>query len=199
MWPDSAPISTGIDPASLAFDVDGVVADTMGLFLDIASSDYRVAGVRYEDISCYQLTDCIDMDSAVIDAIIERLMKGSYRQALKALDGASEVLSRIAAKKSPILFVTARPHPGPLEHWFEEVLKMPGESVDLVATGSSKSKADILLKKGITHFVEDRLDTCFDLQQIGVTPIVFKQPWNRQKHPFLEVASWKELSALLAF
>lgn len=191
--------SMQIDPALLAFDVDGVVADTMGLFLDIATSDYRVSGVNYEDISCYQLSECIDMDSTVIDAIIEHLMEGSYRQPLKPFDGASEVLNRIAAKKSPVLFVTARPHPGPLEDWFAEVLQMPGECVDLVATGSSKSKADVLIKRGITHFVEDRLDTCFDLEQIGVRPIVFRQPWNRQQHPFEEVGSWEEISNLLAF
>ena len=30
-----------IDPASIAFDIDGVIADTMGLFLDIALPRYQ--------------------------------------------------------------------------------------------------------------------------------------------------------------
>jgi 5'(3')-deoxyribonucleotidase len=190
--------STGIDPTLVAFDIDGVVADTMGLFLDIAASDYQVTGVRYEDISCYYLDECIDMDTAIIDAIVERLLEGDYRQLLKPFAGASEVLRRMAKTNGRVLFVTARPHPGPLENWFVEALQMPPEWVDIVATGSSQDKADILLRRGIAYFVEDRLDTCFALHKIGVAPIVFRQPWNREAHPFLEVGSWAEIGRLLA-
>ncbi len=189
---------TGIDPAVVAFDIDGVVADTMGLFLDIAAADYQITHVRYEDISCYYLEECVDMDSAVIDAIVKRLLEGNYRQPLKPLEGASEVLRCMAKTNDRVLFVTARPHPGPLTHWFGQALQMPPDSVDIVATGSSRDKAEVLLQRGIAYFVEDRLDTCFALEKIGVTPIVFKQPWNRAAHPFTEVGSWAEIGRLLA-
>jgi uncharacterized protein len=45
--------------------------------------------------------------------------------------------------------------------------------------------------------VEDRLETCLQLADHGITPIVFAQPWNRQPHPFPEVANWPELGGLL--
>ena len=40
-----------IDPTSVAFDIDGVIADTMALFLDIARKEYRVNGICYEDMT----------------------------------------------------------------------------------------------------------------------------------------------------
>ena len=57
----------------------------------------------------------------------------------------------------------------------------------------------MLLEKNITCFVEDRLDTCYRLQDAGIRPIVFKQPWNREPHPFVEVGSWKQLEDLIDF
>ena len=38
-----------IHPASVAFDIDGVIADTMTLFLDIAGDVFHMSGIRYED------------------------------------------------------------------------------------------------------------------------------------------------------
>ena len=70
---------------------------------------------------------------------------------------------------------------------------------DIVATGSFEAKADVLLERNVTCFVEDRLDTCFLLERAGITPILFKQPWNRQPHGFVEVGSWSELEALIHF
>jgi hypothetical protein len=47
--------------------------------------------------------------------------------------------------------------------------------------------------------VEDRLETCFPLQEAGITPVLFRQPWNRKSHPFMEVGTWKELESLIEF
>ena len=71
--------------------------------------------------------------------------------------------------------------------------------MEVITTGSFDAKADVLNQKKMTFFVEDRLETCYMLQQAGITPILFKQPWNRKEHPFIEVGSWKELEALMAY
>jgi len=42
-----------IDPMTVAFDVDGVIADTMTLFLELARREYGIAGLNYEDITSY--------------------------------------------------------------------------------------------------------------------------------------------------
>jgi 5'(3')-deoxyribonucleotidase len=186
-----------IDPASVAFDVDGVIADTMALFLDIARDEFDVRGIRYEDITCYNLVDCIGMDPAVIDRILSRILEGRYTRTLKAIPGAAAVLRRVARRAEPLLLVTARPHIGPVDGWVRGLLADDAAGVTIVATGSFEAKTEVLLDRGITHFVEDRLETCFTLAPTGITPVLFAQPWNRKPHPFVEVSSWAELDRLI--
>ena len=153
-----------IDPASVAFDIDGVIADTMSLFLDIARDDFDVSGIRYEDITCYNLTDCIQMDAETIDTVVERLLEGNYTAPLRPIEGAAEVLKRIGRHHRPVLFVTARPHLGPIRDWMLDLLSLNSDAVDMVATGSFENKAEVLLDRNISCFVEDRLETCFRIQ-----------------------------------
>ncbi len=66
-------------------------------------------------------------------------------------------------------------------------------------TISFEDKKDVLLDKKVAYFVEDRLETCFLLHDAGISPVVFKQPWNRKPHPFPEVGNWQELETMIAF
>lgn len=188
-----------IDPKGLAFDIDGVIADTMTLFLDIARDEYRLKGLRYEDITCYTLEECLGIEPDIIDAIIKQIQDGNHRSALKAIDGSPEVLTRLGRKYAPILFVTARPYIGPILEWIQRLLPLKPDAVEVIATGSFESKIEILLSRGISCFVEDRLDTCFLLEKAGIRPVLFRQPWNRESHPFTEVGNWKELESLIEF
>ncbi len=188
-----------IDPASLAFDIDGVFADTMSLFLDIAREDYNVHDVSYADISCYMLEECIDIDPELIETILVRIMNGMHRPPLKPIAGATHVLTRIGRVHRPILFVTARPDGEPIYQWMQNILPLDGDSVEVVATGSFDAKIEVLTGRDISYFVEDRLETCYPLFAAGITPILFKQPWNRKRHPFMEVGTWKELESLIDF
>jgi hypothetical protein len=188
-----------IDPKSLAFDIDGVFADTMTLFLDIARDEYNINSVKYEDITSYILEECLDIDTKTLNEIIIRIMDGGYVAELKPLDGAVKVLSRIGRNHGPLLFVTARPYLGPIHDWISKLLPFGPEIIDVVPTGSFEDKADVLLSKGYSCFVEDRLETCFLLKDAGINPVLFKQPWNRGGHPFLEVGTWSELESMIEF
>lgn len=194
----AAPVQSGlIHPGAIAFDIDGVVADTMTLFLDIAREEFGINGIRYEDICCYNLEDCIDMDREVIDRIIALILEGGYRPSLKPIPGSAEVLARLAGLSQPVLLVTARPSIGPIRAFLDGILPgCPGD-LDIVATGSFEAKTEVLLSRRITHFVEDRLETCFTLDAAGITPVLFAQPWNRQRHPFIEVTSWGGIEELI--
>lgn len=188
-----------INPDSLAFDIDGVVADTMKLFLRIAKEDYNIGDVAYDQITSYWLEDCLGskIDKEVIDTIITRLLDGDYVQTLEPIDGASEVLNRLARINGPLIFVTARPYPGPIYNWMKETLGLADGDMNIIPTGSFEKKIDVLLEHEVNYFVEDRLETCFDLSEAGLQPILFKQPWNRRRHPFQEVANWNELNDLI--
>ena len=182
-----------IDPAVLAFDVDGVVADAMKLFLDIARNKHGVSGITKEDITSYMLEDCLDMSGDVILDVIKDIIDGSYKEVLRPIEGAVESLRRIRALGAPLLFVTARPRKSPVEKWLRTQLNMENGDMHVAATGSFEAKIDVLAQHGRNWFVEDRLETCFLLADAGINPVLFRQPWNRRPHPFKEVGSWEEL------
>ncbi len=188
-----------IDPASVAFDIDGVVADTMTLFLDIARQEFNINSIAYEDITCYNLADCLNIDPKIIDAVVTRILDGNYNAPLNPIAGAPQVLSRLGRHYGPVMFITARPYAGPLYGWIKQTLRLNSALIEIIATGSHEAKPGILQQHSIAHFVEDRLDTCFMLQDAGVRPVLFRQPWNREQHPFVEVGSWEELEKLLGF
>ena len=182
-----------IDPAALAFDIDGVIADTMHLFLDILADHYDVHTIQYEDITTYRLDHCLDLDEEILEGAVARILDGRYRAALKPCPGAAAVLQRIAKTTGRVLMVTARPDPGPIAGWMDQLLDGQHRRARIVATGSYEAKTEVLLANGIRWFVEDRLETCHLLKEAGIQPIVYCQPWNRMPHGYLEVASWQEL------
>jgi hypothetical protein len=188
-----------IDPALLAFDVDGVCADTMGLFLDILRDEYRIDHIRYEDITCYALEKCLQMDQYFIAEVISKILEGNYQSELKPIAGAIDVLTNIGNCHGPLVFVTARPHPGPIDEWLRKLLPLASDRIDIVATGSFEAKTEILISKNKAYFLEDRLDTCYTLSNAGITPLVFRQPWNQEQHPFIEVKDWDDLEKLIVF
>ncbi len=187
-----------IDAASLAFDIDGVFADIMSLFIDIARQEYKIDNLYYQDIKRYYIEECVNIKPEIISDIINKILDGKHSVPLKPIKGSTRVLNRLS-REGPLLFVTARPYLGTIYSWITETLSVDPALVEVVATGSFEAKADILLEKNISYFVEDRLETCFALKEKGVTPVLFKQPWNREKHPFIEVESWDELEAFIDF
>ncbi|MGD9055501.1 MAG: haloacid dehalogenase [Desulfobacterales bacterium] len=187
-----------INPASVAFDIDGVVADTMTLFLEIARQEYNLNSITYADITCYNLADCLDIDPKIIDAVVTRILDGNYSAPLNPIAGAPDVLFQLGSHFGLITFVTARPYSGPLDDWIHQTLRLDPASIEIIATGSHETKARILQQRQIQYFIDDRLETCFLLQEAGIQPILFKQPWNREPHAFFEVGSWHEIKKLLA-
>lgn len=185
-----------IDPRRLAFDIDGVLANTMQLFLDILKDVYGVNHIAYEDITQYHLEACLDVDPKIITGATDRIINGNYPCQLNPNEGAADVLKQLHAFGT-IRLVTARPYPGPIRKWIDQLLPPDRYRVEITATGSFEAKTDILKAENIQWFVEDRLDTCFLIEEQGFTPVVFIQPWNRQPHPFIEVEDWAGLEKLI--
>ena len=197
---DKGPAGAGhINPNELAFDIDGVVANTMRLFLDIIRDRFGINHIRIEDITTYRLEDCLDLDPEVISTGIQCLLQGDYSQELQPQPGSRQVLRRMARWVPRLLFVTARPEREVITAWLHKLLNLPQAAIEVAATGSFEAKIDVLNAAGKQFFVEDRLETCFLLAAAGLTPIVYRQPWNRRPHPFQEVCDWDEIAALLHF
>lgn len=188
-----------IRPSEVAFDIDGVLADTVSLFIDIANRDFGIHRLRYEDVTEYDISGIGGIDGVLAMEIVGRILDGKHASPLEPLAGAESVLRRLNRCHRPTLFVTARPNADRIYDWILEVLSLCASDIEVVATGSFEDKKDVLLSKNISYFVEDRLETCFLLKDAGIHPIVFSQPWNRKPHPFPEVRNWQELESLIVF
>ena len=183
---------------SLAFDIDGVVADIMTTFLELARSRYDCGHhLRYEDLTTFRLEDCLDLEPVIIRSLIRELIDRPHELTVAPMPHAVSVLTRLA-REIPLLFVTARDRATPIKTWLYRTLaQVPPVAIRVVATGDHNTKLHYLLDHGVQFFVEDRLETCQQLAEHGIIPILFAQPWNRRPHPFLEVADWPTLAGLL--
>jgi uncharacterized HAD superfamily protein len=194
------PVSAADGPLPLdrlAFDIDGVVADIMTPFLEMARERHGPHPFSYEDITTFHLEECLDLPRELISELIRELIDRPHELPVVPFPQAVPVLSRLA-EEAPLLFVTARDRAEPIERWLQRTLApVPRRAIWVMATGDPEAKLHYLRTHHIQYFVEDRLETCFQLADAGITPILFAQPWNRRPHPFREVTGWPELAALL--
>jgi len=159
-----------IHPSRIGFDIDGVVADTMEAFIRLARSGYG-ARVRPEEITEFQVEECLDLDPAMIEEIFRRLLEEPVACGLRLMRNARRVLTRFAGH-GPLTFITARPQKKPIARWLKKEM-------------------------GLDFFVDDRAQTCLQLaREEGIQPIVYRQPWNQGKHDLPEVESWRTIHAL---
>lgn len=186
---------THIDPRQIGFDIDCVVADTMEAFIRLARLDYGLT-IRPEQITSFQVEQCLPMDSGIVADIFERLLVEPIEAGLKPMRYAVDVLQELSGR-APLTFITARPDRGPIADWLEHVLGADiFAAARLAAMGDHDGKADYIKAFGLSHFVDDRLETCIDLARRGITPLVYHQPWNSIGHHFDTVDGWPAIAHL---
>lgn len=185
-----------IHPALLGFDFDGVVADTAEAFIRLCCEEYGYCSIRLEDITDFEVERCLNIDPRIVEAVFSRILLDSVGTGLRPMPGAIEVLDELAAC-APVTLVTARPHLGPVRDWIDAVMPRPvRENIKIVAMGAHDDKPRHVRQHGLECFIDDRTETCFQLEQAGIRPIVFSQPWNRGRHSFPSVSTWKEIRSL---
>jgi hypothetical protein len=186
-----------IDSRQLAFDIDGVVADIMSTFVSLANERYHIHHVRYEDIVDFDLVSCLQMDENVVWEIIDLLLYHPEELDIAPLPDAVPVLTKLAMEH-PLLFVTARDTVEPIFTWLTRNLpEVPPQDIKIIATGDPEAKLEYLQEHKISYFVEDRLETCFQLARHGIQPLLFDQPWNRHPHSFPIIYTWQDLARLV--
>jgi uncharacterized HAD superfamily protein len=185
-----------INPALIGFDIDGVVADTGGAFIRIAGEEYGINSITLDDITSFEVIDCLDMDQGIIEAIFTRLLDDPLTAGLQPMEDAISVLHRFA-DEAPLTFVTARPHKKPIARWLKNFLQPATfEKIRLVAMGVHDNKTSYIKDLGLKYFVDDRLQTCRMLANEGITPLVYNQPWNKNGHGLPTVNDWQAIRNL---
>ena len=185
-----------INPALIGFDIDGVVADTGGAFLRIANEEYGINSISLDDITSFEVIDCLDVDQGIIEEIFIRLLDDPLTAGLQPMEDAIPVLHRFA-DEAPLTFITARPHEKPIARWLKHYLQPATfEKIRLVARGVHDNKTAYIKDLGLKYFVDDRLQTCRMLANEGITPLVYNQPWNKNGHDLPTVNDWQAIHSL---
>ncbi len=181
----------------IGFDLDGVIADTAESFLSIACSKYGYCSFTREDITNFELESCMPIPRDIVDRIFTEILTDSLATGLKPMKGAVETLTFLA-RESTITIITARPLLPPVLDWIDAFF--PAETRDateVIATGDHNDKVRHIHKRGLKYFVDDRAETCLQLANADIIPLVFSQPWNRNRHNLQCVENWADIRKLI--
>ncbi len=185
-----------IPPEQLGFDFDGVIADVAEAFIRLADEQYGLQGITKDDITHFDVDQCLAITPAKAEDIFHQILVDSIGTGLKPIDGAVEVLTDLA-KRSSVTVITARPLEQPVHDWLRVFFPQDSlPSIHVVAMGAHDDKARHIRANGIRYFIDDRAETCVQLEGTGIQPIVFSQPWNKNRHQLPMVSSWQEIKAL---
>ena len=185
-----------IEPSELAFDIDGVVADTMAVFVRLAQEHYGFTWLTKEDLRQYDLRACLDVDPEIVDELICLTLDDEHTRQIPPVDGAAVMLTELALH-GPLRFVTARIWPDSIIRWLHQTLPdVDSSRIEVFASGLPEAKCGILRELKVRYFVEDRVETCKLLSQNGIQPLLFDQPWNRvpEAAAFPRIEKWSQLA-----
>ena len=185
-----------IDPNLIAFDIDGVVADTVKAFLRLAKERHGISEFTAAHITEFDVAKCLPIAPEIIDAIFATLLENPIEADLQPMPDAVAVLTALS-RWAPLTFITARPLHQPISDWLKHILgPTTFKRIRLIAMGDHDNKSAYLKELGLQYFIDDRAETCVSLKEQGFSPVVFSQPWNRGQHQLPSVTSWREIEAL---
>jgi uncharacterized HAD superfamily protein len=188
--------STKINPAELGFDFDGVIADTAEAFIRLACDRYSLCDITTEDITSFNVEECLNISPEIVQSIFLDVLLDSIGTGLKPMDGSMEVLSDLT-RQTKVTIITARPEPAPVHAWLESMLPQDVcTRIHVIAMGAHDNKVQHIKNTGLTYFIDDRAETCTQLDSEGIGAIVFNHPWNRRRHNLPSVSNWQEIRAL---
>lgn len=186
-----------ISPHEIGFDLDGVIADTGSTFIRLACEEHNYCSFTLDDITSFQVEKCLDMPTSLVDKIFNDILEDSLATGLQPMEGAVEVLTELAAV-APVTVITARHLQQPVVDWFDTFFAPDiRESIALIAMGDHDDKVRHIHEQGLKYFVDDRAETCKQLAEADITPLVFSHPWNRDRHNLQSVTNWQDIHALL--
>lgn len=189
-------MNSKIHPTHLGFDFDGVVADIAEAFIRLSCEDYGYCSFALEDITHFDVQQCLDIDPDIVEEVFTRILMDSIETGLRPMPGAVEVLGELT-EHATVTIVTARSEPQPVSDWLETV--MPASvwsNINVIAMGAHDDKPRYVHEHGLKYFIDDRVETCHQLNREGISPIVFSQPWNHGRHKFSTVCNWLEIRQL---
>lgn len=182
----------------IGFDFDGVIADTAEAFIRLACIDHQYCSFSQEDITNFELEDCLDIPRKLVEKIFTDILHDSIGTGVQPIVGAVESIEHFSTT-STVTIITARSLEQPVIDWLDRFFtRTAREKIKVVTTGDHNDKIRHIQDHGLKYFIDDRAETCRQLAQDNIVPYVYSQPWNRNRHRLQTVANWAEIRALVA-
>ena len=186
-----------ISPHEIGFDFDGVIADTTAAFIRLACEKYDYCSFTAADITSFDVEECLKMPSDLVKRIFLDILEDSLGSGLEPMADAVEVISAMAAE-TRVTVITARHLHQPVADWFDLFFAPRSRNaINLIAMGDHDDKLRYIQEHKLRYFVDDRAETCQLLAAADIQPLVYDQPWNRNRHNLQTVANWQEIRAML--
>lgn len=181
----------------IGFDFDGVIADTAEAFIRLVCTQYGHCSFTPEDITHFELENCLNIPSEQVEQIFLDILTDSLAAELRPMPGAIECLEYFT-RSSMVTIITARPLDGPVFDWLDCFFSTKArKNIRVVATGDHDDKIRYIHQHALKYFIDDRAETCKRLVLEQITPFVFTQPWNKNRHNLQTVANWQEIRNLV--
>jgi uncharacterized protein len=176
----------------LGIDVDNVLADTTGIFLDELNSFYGTK-IRPADLHFYDIEPVLGLSHEETKPFFHKLFKDRKLMDCAVIDGALEAVKELK-KRYSIYIVTSRPkeHEDQTIEW----LQAKGFPYDHVEHSIEKLKHKFTTGHGIKIFVEDDLEQAIYMAESGVKTFLIDYPWNQTldvKKRITRVKGWPEI------
>lgn len=185
-----------IAPDQIGFDFDGVIADIGEAFQRLAGDEHDYL-VNLEEITSFQVETCTHIPEHVVAKIFDDILKDSLTTRLLPISGSLEVISKLS-NNSRVRIITARSHDQPVIDWLDNYL--PAEvcrKIDLIAMHDHDQKVRYIKEHDLTFFVDDRAETCAQVAQANLHPLLYRQPWNGGWNDFTVVDNWQQIAGFI--
>ena len=185
-----------IAPEQIGFDFDGVIADIGEAFLRLAGDEHDYL-VNLDEITSFQVETCTHIPEHIVAKIFDDILKDSLTTKLLPIPGSLEVISELC-NSSRVRIITARSHDQPVIDWLANYL--PPEvcrRIDLIAMHDHDQKVRYIKEHDLTFFVDDRAETCAQVAQANLHPLLYRQPWNSSWDDFTVVDNWQQIAGFV--
>lgn len=186
----------------LAFDIDGVVIDFFGPFLDFANQKLGTC-LRYDECRCHDLGVAFGVSVETMKRVQREYETENRFKSPKTIDEAISSLWLLSTQYD-ISIVTSRKPDLELvtQQWFER--NFPPASIyfslgrnNPYAGGNSRlHKPQVCEQIGAICMFEDNEQEFQHWDSNIVEPIIFPQPWNEclvESHPHISRLNWAQI------
>lgn len=186
-----------IAPEEIGFDFDGVIADIGEAFLRMAHEHHDYS-LSLEEITSFQVETCTKIPQSTVNTIFTDILNDSLATGLLPIPGALEVISNLS-RHATVRIITARTLDRPVMDWFAHYL--PADicrKIDVIAMHDHDQKVRFITDHNLRFFVDDRAETCAQVAQANLHPLLYRQPWNAGWNTFTVVDGWNQIAERIA-